>query len=150
VIQQLASPLEIYHKPANQFVAGFIGSPSMNFVEGRVAGGPGGWRFEAAGESIDLSNYGFAGQPGERKAVFGIRPEHIDMGPGPAGTHTTNGTVGIVEPMGADTVLWTTLAGKSATIRVDGDNMVATGDEIGFHFDTARASLFDAETGERL
>jgi multiple sugar transport system ATP-binding protein len=150
VIQQLASPLEIYHKPANQFVAGFIGSPSMNFVEGSVVGGPGGWRFEAAGESIDLASYGFAGQPGEGKAVFGIRPEHIEAGEGPAGTHSTKGQIGIVEPMGADTVLWSTLGGAPATIRVDGDNLVRSGDEIAFHFDAARASLFDAGTGERL
>ncbi|WP_413991787.1 ABC transporter ATP-binding protein [Labrys okinawensis] len=150
VIQQLASPLEIYHKPANQFVAGFIGSPSMNFVEGQVAGGPGGWRFEAAGDSIDLSAYGFAGQPSERKAVFGIRPEHIELGAGPAATHSAGGKVSIVEPMGADTVLWTSLGGTPATIRVDGDNIVQSGDEVTFHFDAARASLFDAQTGERL
>jgi multiple sugar transport system ATP-binding protein len=150
VIQQLASPLDIYHKPANQFVAGFIGSPSMNFIEGQLAGGPGRWRFEAAGESIDLAAYEFSGQPGPRKAVFGIRPEHIDVGQALAGEHATKGKVGIVEPMGADTVLWTTLAGAPATIRVDGDTIVRTSDEIAFHFDVARASLFDAETGERL
>ncbi|CAM5772604.1 ABC transporter ATP-binding protein [Labrys miyagiensis] len=151
VIQQLAGPLEIYHRPANQFVAGFIGSPSMNFIEGRVAHSPdGAWRFEAAGESIDLAPYAFAAQPGECRAVFGIRPEHIEIGAGPTGTHSTRGNVTIVEPMGADTVLWTTLSGAPATIRVDGDNTVRSGAEIAFHFDVARASLFDAETGVRL
>jgi multiple sugar transport system ATP-binding protein len=150
LIQQLAGPLEIYHKPANQFVASFIGSPGMNFVQGQLTGGPGHWRFEAAGESIDLAAYDFASQPTARKAVFGIRPEHMDIGQAPAGHHISKGQVGIVEPMGADTVLWTALGSAAATIRVDGDTLVRTGDAITFHFDVARASLFDAETGERL
>ncbi|MGJ4857512.1 ABC transporter ATP-binding protein [Labrys sp. La1] len=150
VIQQLASPLEIYHKPANQFVAGFIGSPGMNFIEGQLSGAPGHWRFEADGESIDLAAYAFSVEPGVRKAVLGIRPEHIDVGPASAGRHAARGRIDIVEPMGAETVLWTSFAGKPATIRVDGDNESGPGDEIGFHFDVGRASLFDAESGERL
>ncbi|MDT3380435.1 ABC transporter ATP-binding protein [Labrys neptuniae] len=150
VIQQLASPLEIYHKPANQFVAGFIGSPGMNFVEGELTGGPGGWRFQAAGESIDLAAYAFSADPGARKAVLGIRPEHIDVGSAPSGRHAARGKIDIVEPMGAETVLWTSFAGRPATIRVDGDNESGPGDEIGFHFDVGRASLFDAQSGERL
>ena len=150
VIQQLATPLDIYHRPANQFVAGFIGSPSMNFIEGKLARANSGWRFEAVGETIDLSRYEFAGLPGEGAAVLGVRPEHIDIGQAPEGEHATGGKVSIVEPMGADTVLWTDLAGKPITIRVDGDKIVNTGDDICFHFDLSRASLFDAGTGERL
>ncbi|WP_448954047.1 ABC transporter ATP-binding protein [Labrys neptuniae] len=150
VIQQFASPLEIYHKPANQFVAGFIGSPGMNFIEGQLAGSPGSWRFEAEGERIDLGAYAFATQPGAGKAVLGVRPEHIDLGPAPSGRHSARGRIDIVEPMGAETVLWSSFAGKPVTLRVDGDNENGPGDTIDFHFDVARASLFDAQSGERL
>jgi multiple sugar transport system ATP-binding protein len=150
VIQQFATPHEIYHHPTNHFVAGFIGSPTMNFLDGKLAGASGGWRFECSGQSIDLTRYGFSGVPAERPAILGVRPEHIDVGEAPAGHHAARGVVSIVEPMGADTVVWTEIGGKPSTIRLDGDSAVKVGDEIPFHFDPARVSLFDEATGARL
>ena len=146
VIQQLATPHDIYHRPANLFVAGFIGSPAMNMLEGNIAGG----RFEGAGGAIDLTRYGFSKPGAMGAATLGLRPEHIGVGPAPAGRHAERGRVTIVEPMGAETILWTEYAGQPLTIRVDGDSTVQAGEEIAFHFDLARASLFDAGSGERL
>ena len=68
----------------------------------------------------------------------------------PGGSHQARARVDIVEPMGADTIVWTRIADRPITIRVDGETPVAVGQEIAFHFDVARASLFDAATGIRL
>ena len=146
VFQQLASPHDIYHRPANLFVAGFIGSPAMNFMEGIVSGG----RFDYGGGGISLARYPFAMPGAQGAATLGLRPEHVGVGPAPQGRHAERGKVTIVEPMGAETILWTEFAGKPLTIRVDGDSAVKVGETIDFHFDLARASLFDAGTGERM
>jgi multiple sugar transport system ATP-binding protein len=150
VIQQLASPHDIYHHPVNQFVAGFIGSPSMNFIEGRIVGADSACRFECEGQSIDLARYSFAGAPGERPAVLGVRPEHIGVGSAPQSAHSARGRVTLVEPMGAETVLWTKMAGKAVTIRVNGVDTTKSGEDLPIFFDAARVSLFDANTGARL
>ena len=150
VIQQFATPNEIYRRPANRFVAGFIGSPAMNFIEGALVERDGGWRFEADGVSIDASRYPFASAPAAGSAVLGVRPEHIGVGDAPPACSAHAGAVTIVEPMGGEAVLWTTLAGKPATIKVAGDTEVRVGDSLPFHFDIARASLFEAASGRRL
>jgi multiple sugar transport system ATP-binding protein len=150
VIQQLATPLDIYHRPMNQFVAGFIGSPAMNFLPGTVATGSGGPRFILGDISMELSRYGFATTPTVGGAIFGIRPEHIALGKAGAGCHGASGLVDIVEPMGAETIVWTSLAGHPLTLRVDGDEAVRAGETVPFHFDVSRASLFDAASGNRL
>jgi multiple sugar transport system ATP-binding protein len=150
VIQQFASPHEIYHHPANLFVAGFIGSPAMNMIEGSLGERNGVWRFEAPGFSVDVSRYPFASAPKAGSATLGVRPEHIGVGDAPRERHPAAGKVTIVEPMGGEAVLWTSLAGKPATIKVAGDYEVKVGDDLRFHFDMARASLFESQTGERL
>ena len=150
VIQQFASPHEIYHRPANLFVAGFIGSPAMNTIEGALAQRDGGWRFEAPDLSVDVSRYPFAFAVRPGPATLGVRPEHIGVGEAPRDRHAAHGKVTIVEPMGGEAVVWTSLAGKPATIKVAGDTDVKVGDDLPFYFDVARASMFDAETGARL
>ena len=150
VIQQLASPHDIYHTPANLFVAGFIGSPGMNFIAGKLRAAQGVF-CDYDGGSVDMARYKFSAPPVNGASVtLGVRPEHIALGATPAGAHGARDSVTIVEPMGAETILWTNFAGKTATIRVDGDSTVKVGDAIGFSFDPARASLFDAESGDRL
>ncbi|GGD95541.1 ABC transporter ATP-binding protein [Aureimonas endophytica] len=147
VIQQLSSPAEIYHRPVNRFVAGFIGSPAMNFIEGRVEGES----FNAGGLVVPLLGTLMARQAATRPAVLGIRPEHVAIGE-PDGRHAFSaaGTVRVVEPMGADTLLWTELAGQPLSIRIDSERSFSPGEAIRFSFDPARASLFDVETGARL
>ena len=150
VIQQFASPHDIYHHPANLFVAGFIGSPAMNAIEGSLGERNGVWRFEAKDLSVEVSRYPFAGVPKAGPATLGVRPEHIGLGDAPRERHAATGKLEIVEPMGGEAVLWTSLAGKPATIKVAGDSEVKVGDDLRFHFDVARASLFDGGTGQRL
>ncbi len=147
IIQQLASPREIYDKPSNKFVAGFVGSPRMNFFSGHVEAGSGAPVFVSDGISHPLADYEFAGDPTSGDAEFGIRPEHIRIDPD-HGSQTA--TVDIVEPMGAETVVWCTLAGNTISIRLDGDAAAKPGDSLKISFRNDRLNLFDPQTGKRL
>jgi len=143
LIQQLASPAEIYLRPTNKYVADFIGSPSMNFIEGEVSGGV----FKSGDLSVPLEAYDFVNGAREGRAWFGIRPEHVTIGEGPV---TVQANAEVVEPMGSDTVVWTHVAGSPFRIRMDGQAQVATGDSLTLGLDPARASLFDHDSEERL
>ncbi|UIJ73135.1 ABC transporter ATP-binding protein [Aurantimonas sp. HBX-1] len=152
VVQQIGPPQEIYRRPANRFVAGFIGSPAMNFFDGELVAAPGGGLSLALeGETLDAARYDFAVPPTNgQRVVLGVRPEHVAIGPVPPGHVAGRGRIEIVEPMGADTILWTRFAGQTFTIRAGGDAAVRVGEEIAFSFDLAAASLFDATTQDRL
>jgi multiple sugar transport system ATP-binding protein len=152
VIQQLDAPQTIYNRPVNRFVAGFLGSPAMNFVDGQLDTGdvP---VFKADGIAIPLGRYQFDGDAGRgaRRCVFGVRPEHIALGEAAnAMPFSAETSVEIVEPMGSDTLVWTKLGGQTLSFRVEAEKMLRNGDAIRIGFDPARASLFDAETGSRL
>ncbi|GGX65565.1 ABC transporter ATP-binding protein [Tateyamaria omphalii] len=147
IIQQLDTPTEIYNRPRNKYVAGFIGSPEINFFEGEVEQGT----FATGGERFSLEGYAFQGAATAGAAWLGIRPEHIVSGGSAKDLPVTaEVTVDIVEPMGSDTLAWATLAGVPLRIRMDGQAAVSTGDRILIGFDPARASLFDKTTEERL
>jgi multiple sugar transport system ATP-binding protein len=149
VIQQLASPSEIYHRPANLFVAGFIGAPAMNFIKGEIAIKEGAPIFESNGLTIRLGDYPFLATAKAGPATLGIRPEHIAADGGGASMPTITGTVSVVEPMGADTVVWFDWAGQSLSYRIMGDASLRPGSMIAPGLDIAKASLFDAD-GFRL
>jgi multiple sugar transport system ATP-binding protein len=149
VIQQLDSPRNIYHLPANRFVAGFVGSPAMNFRTGRLMIDDGEPWFEIPGLRHPLAGYRFraapaAGQP----VVLGIRPEHVHVGGNGGLTHPA--AVELIEPMGAETLVWTKVAGEPLSIRLDGDTQITAGQALPVAFPPDRLSLFDAATGIRL
>lgn len=151
VIQQLDAPQAIYTRPINRFVAGFIGSPGMNFLEGRIEtdGTP---TFNADGIAVDLSRYEFSNGGGASRAVeFGLRPEHINIGEAAVGMPcTAEVEVEIVEPMGSDTLVWTRYGKQSLTVRTESDMSPSVGQRLPIGFDPGRASIFDAQSGERL
>lgn len=148
LIQQLADPHAIYNKPVNKYVAGFIGSPTMNFLDGEVLGDS----FKTNDMTISLKNYEFSETGAAGGAAWlGIRPEHVFIG------HlvddqpvTAEITVELFEPMGSDTLIYTTLAGQDFHFRVDGQEVVHKGDKIRIGFDPARASLFDKASEQRM
>ncbi|SLN49887.1 sn-glycerol-3-phosphate import ATP-binding protein UgpC [Pseudoruegeria aquimaris] len=150
-IQQLAAPGEIYNRPVNKYVAGFIGSPSMNFLQGNIQTGDTDV-FLSGDVSIPLAGYAFDGlgrSPG--KAWLGIRPEHILTGAeAEAAPFNTQAVIEIVEPMGSDTLVWTQLAGERIRIRMDGQSDVREGDTITIGFHAERVSLFDEATENRI
>jgi multiple sugar transport system ATP-binding protein len=148
VVLQFASPKEIYATPANKYVADFIGSPSMNFLLGTVAEGI----FVTGDSRIPLKGYEFtpAGRAGG-PAWFGIRPEHVATGAQAQDqAFATDVTVEIVEPMGADTLVWATFAGERFRFLVDGAMDVTRGDKLTVGFDPSRASLFHKDSEERM
>jgi multiple sugar transport system ATP-binding protein len=150
VIQQLATPKEIYRRPVNRFVAGFVGSPSMSFVSGTIGGG--GREFVAAdGQRISLAGYQFADAPGEgRPAVLGVRPEQIETRPPADGAAGLKAAVSVLEPMGADTLVWGSVGSESVSVRVGPDATYRAGEKLDLSFHPADASLFDGESGARL
>ncbi len=151
LIQQLGAPQEIYKRPVNRFVAGFIGSPGMNFLDGEVAVRDRALHFAAEGLDIPLGNYKFDRadiKPGP--AVFGVRPEHVGINSGEDWPFQAKVPVEIVEPMGSDTLVWTRLGKQNFTIRVSSERAPDVGDSVAIGFDPMNASLFDAASGERL
>jgi multiple sugar transport system ATP-binding protein len=147
-IQQIGSPDEIYHRPANLFVAGFVGSPQMNFIKGRIENTGEGLSFLAGDRRLSLSGYQFATAPSAgQEAVLGVRPEHLEI----TGTGIWPGfTVDIVEPMGADTVIWCSDGLGSLQVRTTGSRKASPGESLTLQVDSTQVSLFAADTGERL
>ncbi|MCB2399411.1 ABC transporter ATP-binding protein [Rhizobium ruizarguesonis] len=149
VIQQLASPAEIYRRPANLFVAGFIGAPAMNFAEGRIERGSGALVFRSKDLTVDLSGYSFRAGAAEGPATLGFRPEHLVLDGATSGLPTIPGRVSVVEPMGSDAVVWFDWADQSLSLRLMGDVTLQPGDAVAPGLDIAKASLFGAD-GSRL
>ncbi len=145
-IQQLDTPSEIYNRPMNRYVADFIGSPAMNFLEGTLDNG----MFQTGGQSLDVTTYPFIGAA-YGAATMGVRPEHIVVGDAARSLPVTmEAPVEIVEPMGSDTLLWSQFADKPFRVRTDGQTAVRPGDTILLGIDPAKASFFDAKTELRL
>jgi len=150
IIQQLDTPNEIYNRPVNLYVAGFMGSPGMNFVEGEISGA-GESTFSFASTQIPLARYPFVRDDRPNKAVFGIRPEHVTCGAAAASEpFSTDVEIEVVEPMGADTLVWAVLDGKEFRFRVDGQSVLRAGETVRIGFDPAKASIFDVATELRL
>jgi multiple sugar transport system ATP-binding protein len=146
-VEQTGSPLEVYDRPANQFVAGFIGSPAMNFLPGVLRRTDGTARVHF-GEGLSLPAPPAAasardGQP----VIYGTRPEHMQLATGDDGVATQ---VVVVEPTGADTQVFTKVAGVEVTSVFRDRLDLRPGEVIRLRPDAARAHLFDASTGERL
>ncbi|MGH8162560.1 MAG: ABC transporter ATP-binding protein [Gammaproteobacteria bacterium] len=143
VVEQVGTPLELYHRPDNLFVAGFIGSPSMNFFPVRVAGPANG---ALSLEMTDGTVVSVSVPPGAPPAVgtsltLGIRPEHLVL----AEDGPLHGSVEIVEHLGADTLLHANgVAGANFIARVDDRVRVRAGDKMTVALSPGRASLFDA------
>ncbi|MEM9970798.1 MAG: ATP-binding cassette domain-containing protein, partial [Pseudomonadota bacterium] len=147
-IQQLDAPNTIYARPRNKYVASFIGSPAMNFFEGSVVGSDP--VFQTNDMTLPLAGYEFAASF-EGAAWLGIRPEHVRTGATLDGCpFQTEVTVDLVEPMGADTLVWTNLAGGPFRMRLEGQLALRAGDTLRIGLDPSRASLFDATTELRL
>jgi multiple sugar transport system ATP-binding protein len=135
VIEQAGAPLELYNNPRNLFVAGFIGSPKMNFLTASSdAGG-----VKVAGNSLTLSR-NVTGT-----ATLGVRPEHITIADG-SGVKLADITVDLVENLGGQTVVYaTTSDGQPLNIVLEGQRKVDLGSRVSAYIDPARLHLFDAQ-----
>ena len=146
LVEQRGKPLELYDHPANLFVAGFIGSPAMNFLpatlrrEGPTA------RLEMANGAVVPAPRDAAGENGQ-KVVFGVRPEHLDIA---ADGYGLAATVVVVEPTGADTQVFAKVDGTEVTAVFRERHEFRAGDAIRLAPDHTRTHLFDAVTGMSL
>lgn len=144
VIQQLGRPLDVYERPANRFVAGFMGSPPMNLITGRIVGENGHACFEGAGLRLRVPS---ALPPGT-EAVLGLRPEHLSDRP-PAGLHERlTLRVSVVELLGdRQDVYLTTPTLESLVGRLDAHAAVREGEEAVLYADLSQAHLFESRNG---
>jgi multiple sugar transport system ATP-binding protein len=148
VIQQLADPETIYDRPANMFVAGFIGSPTMNFLKGTLTQGDGGLELQHAGGALALpALVQDVGAFIDREVVAGIRPEAMSSAEGPA---TIPGIVDVVEATGPDTLVTIIAGGQLLTARLGPKERPISGAPLTLAVDTAAISLFDPDSGNRI
>jgi len=144
VVEQIGAPLDLYDRPTNLFVAGFIGSPAMNFLKGVIKLGDKPRFMIDGGISLPLASAP-AGSDG-RPAIYGIRPEHLTLG-GPNGMPTE---VSVLEPTGQETQVFAKL-GEQKIVAVFHQRMSAKpGETLPMSPDVASAHLFDEKTGARL
>ncbi|MEP3046162.1 MAG: sn-glycerol-3-phosphate ABC transporter ATP-binding protein UgpC [Roseibium sp.] len=144
VVEQIGTPLELYDSPVNMFVAGFLGSPAMNFLKGKL---------DPSGKPImnlrDGSQIKLGSRPtlsAVEDVVLGVRPQEITVDP----VNGTPATIQVIEPTGADTHVLVDLAGQEVTCVLSERVEQGAGDQIHLSFSTPTAHFFDAETEARL
>ena len=154
LIQQVADPLGLYDKPKNRFVAGFIGSPSMNFIEGTLIKRSNGLFFNEDNFQIKLTDEAAAAL-GDREgeAILGIRPEDIYdkvYATNASPDNTLTATVEVVEPMGSESYIYLTTGKTPFVARFDTHDQVEVNTDIELVFDMSKAHVFDPSSGETL
>ena len=147
-VQQIGGPMEVYERPVNRFVAGFIGSPAMNFLEGAIEFRDGHAYFVAGGNSIFLAEDRIEkvrAYEGEAM-VLGVRPEHVSLkGSADWQGFTIGCKVRVVEPLGDRTeVILESAGGLELTTTVDPHTAIKAGEAVEAHIDSGRAHIFEA------
>jgi multiple sugar transport system ATP-binding protein len=147
-IQQIGTPLQVYGKPANKFVAGFIGAPAMNFIDVTVRSEAGATVVEAAGLRLTVSAadaHALAAFRG-RHVMLGVRPEHLVLGEGAPGL-SFDARVEVVEQLGSEILLETRVGSHSVTVaRVAAEMAITSGDHVRLSAQPGRLHFFDPET----
>jgi multiple sugar transport system ATP-binding protein len=139
-IQQIGTPSEVYERPANRFVAGFLGSPCMNFIDGQLDGAR---RFRAGAMDVQLAP-DHAAAAGA--VTLAVRPEDIHL----SSDAPLQASVTLVEPMGNHQVVWLDCGGQALSSIVHDPRPLVMGQAVRFAIDVARVSLFDPANGKRL
>ena len=159
-IQQIGTPQEVFDQPANLFVAGFIGSPQMNFFDGELEKKDGKYQLKVGEATVVLGGKAqelLTGKGvGERKVTVGIRPEHIAFAAAP-GSDTVSSKVDVSEMMGSEVYLHVNAVGRDVVLRIPTTDLPAEhragipyGTEINFAFRPDLIHLFDPETEKNL
>ncbi|MFI5693295.1 ABC transporter ATP-binding protein [Kribbella sp. NPDC051586] len=153
VVQQCATPEEIYERPANRFVASFMGSPPMNFITGELADTNGTRTFRSAAITLPLSDPAGAGLPGaapaDRRVVLGIRPEDITLSTTPVQGHHP-GKVFVSEPLGPDVLVTVRIEGELIKARVPTPFRLGHDSTVYVGFNPNRQHLFNPTNGTAL
>jgi len=152
IIQQIGSPLELYNNPHNKFVAGFIGSPPMNFMTaqvkeegGKIITDEGDFQIVVSGPMGDrLKEY--VGQ----NVLVGIRPEDLVYMPQPEKVNNIKATIEVIEPLGAEIHLWVSTKSHQFIVRVPPRWEFTVGDQVNFRPDLNKVKFFNIETEEAI
>jgi multiple sugar transport system ATP-binding protein len=149
VVKQEGAPLELYERPANRFVAGFIGSPAMNFITVRIAQADGNLWAEANGLRVRVPDHKkealqrYAGQT----VVMGLRPEALHPAPsGNSADYSVDAMVEVVEPLGSEILLDVRVGEAPIVAKMEPGMRVAAHDRVRLAFDPQRVHFFDATT----
>ena len=152
VIQQVGTPLEVFRQPGNLFVAGFIGSPTMNFIKSDLIQ-------EESNLYIRTSDFRLRVPPEKtgayekylgRPVVFGIRPEHIydpRLFPARLQGNTLQAMVEVVEPLGSEVIIYFKISSQSLVGKIDANTEVESGQSLEIYMDMTKMHLFDPESG---
>jgi multiple sugar transport system ATP-binding protein len=158
-VLQIDTPMALYERPRNTFVARFIGTPPMNLIEGSVLNGgavrfrtdDGALTFTPTPEWADLLTH-YAGSG--RRVILGVRPEDISIAEegtvAPATDAAVSARIDLVEPTGNEALLYASASGHDIAIRTDRHALPSVGSELTLLLDPRRAHFFDAETGEEV
>ncbi len=155
IIQQIGDPYSVYFEPRNKFVAGFIGTPAMNFISAKlVSEGGNVWVVK---EDMKLlvpeDKVERLGHLVGKETTFGIRPEDIYdkmYAVAPKDEFTVKGNVDVVEPLGSETLIHATIHGDEIVAKVDPKSRASAGDKMDLVFDMSMMHLFDPETEENV
>ncbi|MBV9221062.1 MAG: sn-glycerol-3-phosphate ABC transporter ATP-binding protein UgpC [Methylobacteriaceae bacterium] len=154
VIEQAGPPLDVFERPANRFVAEFIGSPAMNLLPARLVRLDGGWGAANPSEApIRLDAERFAGLEDGRGVLIGVRPEDIvpeGHGVTPRAAHRFEAPVALTESLGNETLLLVPFAGREVMCRMQQPRPVQIGERINFLVNADRIHIFDEESGRSL
>jgi multiple sugar transport system ATP-binding protein len=145
-LQQVGTPLEVYEKPSNLFVASFIGTPPMNFVPATIAGG----KIAASGFELPLPEAWRAAAQDGRKVVLGIRPENVREASRGGDTTQVRARVDFVEPLGHEVIVHGRVGEDILVAKVDPHRAPEMGSDIALELELDALHLFDAATEQRL
>ena len=144
-VAQCGAPLQLYHHPVNKFVAGFIGSPKMNFVQANLASA------DAKTAMVKVGDLDIRAEVDARRlamhsgVTLGVRPEHVQIAPGP-GDNVVHGLVAFIEQLGETSYLYVRLSGgELVTVRESGEASTAVGNPIHLHFPPKSLHVFDED-----
>ncbi|MCX8056514.1 MAG: sn-glycerol-3-phosphate ABC transporter ATP-binding protein UgpC [Ignavibacteria bacterium] len=152
IVQQIDTPLNLYNKPINKFVAGFIGSPAMNFIEGtliqenglKFVSSKGGLKFQLDTNLDELSKYI------NKKVIAGIRPEEFQPNDSQSSNQKIEIEVEVVEPMGNETFVYFNVDNIQFVARIPSSVVIRPNQKFNFTFDVSKVHFFDGETEKRI
>ncbi len=152
ITQQIGSPLDLYNKPINRFVAGFIGSPPMNIAMVKISEENG--EIIAREKGFEVSLTGDLGNKLKsyigKEILMGIRPEDLEFTTKPETYNNLKATVEVIEPLGAETHLYLNTKDHSVIARTSPNNIFKVGDEVDFSLNKKRIHFFDLETEKSI
>lgn len=149
VIQQLADPNTIYNRPTNLYVASFLGSPAMSFLNGEIT--KKGKIFTFGNTEIQLADYSGENETqNDGPATLGVRPEHVTVHSKAIKGKTVKAKVELYEPMGSESLMWLDVEGQTISVLVKSEDVREKGSTAYLSFELSKASLFDKQSETRL